>query len=99
MPGTQVALKKWSCGYNIVMIDSSLLLLFHCLLKLDLPRTVSFSRFSQGHSCPCPPHSFLAPSGPSGAVLPEVPTAKTKEMVPLAQGRNCIHVAKQPNLI
>lgn len=82
------------------MIDSSLLALFHCPLKLGLPlRSVPISRPSQGHSCPCPPHSVLAPSGPPGAVLPEVPIAQTEETAPLAQGkiRNC--VAKQPTLI
>ena len=82
------------------MIDSSLLALFHCPLKLGLPlRSVPNSRPSQGHSCPCPPHSVLAPSGPPGAVLPEVPIAQTEETAPLAQGkiRNC--VAKQPTLI
>lgn len=39
------------------------------------------------------------PSGPPRVVLLEVPAAKTEEMLPLAQGKICTHVAKQPTPI
>lgn len=29
VPGSQVVFKKCSCGYNIIMIDPSLLVFFH----------------------------------------------------------------------
>lgn len=62
------------------MIDPALLAPFPCPLKLSLPLEASpHLQPPQGHSRSCPPHSFQAPapSGPPGAVLLEVPAAKT----------------------
>lgn len=104
VPCTQIELRKHSCGYNnnVNRIDPGLLVVFHCPLKLSLPLKegphLQTAHYPQRHSCSAlPAHSRLwLPQALLGLFSLKFHSQDLEEMIPLEQGRICIHIAKQP---
>lgn len=103
VPCTQIELRKHSCGCNnnVNRIYPGLLVVFHCPLRLSLPlRRVTISKLPPIPSSIAVLLSLLIPGSgflrPFWDYFPSSSTVKIWKMIPLEQGRICIHIAKQP---